>query len=325
MKKIARIHLILLILGCALLFSQTAARRVLIEVKDTTGKPVEKVKITITNSERGDFKKEYFTNKKGQSAFFLPLEIKAAGFLLEKEGYQNHQETVQLTSVKKSQEEMSYEIPFVLFQVNELTPDQQRQTQEVNRKALGFFDKGIEFFNSGNFKDAIGQFERALEAKPDFLEALENLASAYFRAEQYEKAIGAAQKVAEINPQSPQMVKLISVAYSKLGDEKKALEYQEKLKSFPDTEFSAEELYNMGVVEANKGNDGEATKYFEKATLAKPDFALAHYHLGLCYFRLNNGAGAKKELEKYLSLEPEGEYAKTAKALLASIKGDSLG
>ena len=117
-----------------------------------------------------------------------------------------------------------------------------------------------------------------------------------------------------------QMVKLISVAYSKLGDEKKALEYQEKLKSFPDTEFSAEELYNMGVVEANKGNDGEAAKYLEKATLAKPGFALAHYHLGLCYFRLSNGAGAKKELEKYLTMEPEGDNAKTAKALLASIK-----
>lgn len=320
MKKIVRFHLILLLIGWSLVFSQTAARRVLIEVKDTSGKPVEKVKITITNSEWSDFKKEYFTNKKGQSAFFLPLEIKAADFLLEKEGYQNHQETVQLTSVKKSQEEMSYAIPFVLYKVGELTPAQQRQTQEVDQQSLGFFNKGIEFFNSGNFKDAIGQFERALEAKPDFLEALENLASAYFRAEQYEKAIGAAQKAVEIRAQSPQMIKLVSVAYSKLGDEKKALEYQEKLKSFPDTEFTAEELYNIGVVEANKGNDGEAAKYLEKATLAKQGFALAHYHLGLCYFRLSNGAGAKKELEKYLTMEPEGDNAKTAKALLASIK-----
>lgn len=320
MMKIVRFHLILLIIGWSLVFSQTAARRVLIEVKDTSGKPVERVKITITNSERRDFKKEYLTNKKGQSAFLLPLEIKAADFLLEKEGFQNHQETIPLTAVKKSQEEMSYEIPFVLYQATELTPDQKRQKQEVNQKALGFFDKGITFFNSGNFKDAIAQFERALEVKPDFQEALENLASAYYRADQYEKAIRTAQKAVEINPQSPQMVKLISVAYSKLGDENKALEYQEKLKSFPDTEFSAEELYNMGVVEANRGNDGEAAKYFEKAALAKPDFALAHYHLGLCYFRQNNGAAAKKELEKYLSLEPEGENAKTAKALLDSIK-----
>ncbi len=320
MKKIARFHLILLMMGWSLVFSQPAARRVLIEVKDTSGKPVAKVKITITSSERDDFKKEYFADKRGQSAFLLPLEIKAADFLLEKEGYQNHQEAIQLSSVKRSQEEMSYAIPFVLYKVGELTPAQQRQTQEVDQQSLGFFNKGIEFFNAGNFEEAIGQFERAVEAKADFLEGLENLASANFRAERYEQAIAAAERAVAISAQSSQMIKLISVAFSKLGNEEKALEYQEKLKSFPDTEFTAEELYNIGVVEANKANDAEAVKYLEKAALAKPNFALAHYHLGLCYFRLNNLAGAKTELERYLSMEPEGDNAKTAKALLASIK-----
>jgi tetratricopeptide (TPR) repeat protein len=319
MKKNGGIVLIALLVGWSFAGAQSAARRILIDVKDTAGKPVEKVTITITSQERGDFKKVYTTNKKGQSGFLLPVEIKALNFLLQKEDFQSHQETITLAAVQVSKEDLSYQIPFVLYRVTELNPDQRRHAREVDDTALGFFNKGIELFNAGQFADAIAQFESAVQVKPDFVEALENLAASHFRTEQYEKAIAAAQKAVDINPQSVQMVKLISVAYSKLGNETKAVEYQEKLKSFPDAEFSAEELYNMGVIEANKGNDVEAAKYFEKAALAKPDFALAHYHLGLCHFRLNNLSGAKTELEKYLSLEPEGDNAKTAKEILASI------
>lgn len=319
-KKPARLSFFLLFLGCSFLFSQTAARRVLVEVRDSSQKPIEKVKLSVSSPERIDLKKEYLTNKKGQAAFLLPMEVKSADFILEKEGYQRHQESIELSKVRGSREEMSYQISFVLYQANELTPAQRLQKQDVDQKALAFFNKGIGLFNAGNFLEACAQFQLAVEAKPDFLEAYQNLASSYFRAGQHENAIGAAQKALEIDQKSLQMIKLISVAYSKAGDENKALEYQEKLKGFPDSEFSAEELYNLGVIEANKGNDADATKYFEKTVLAKPDFGLAHYQLGLCYFRLNNWEGAKKELERYLALEPVGENAKTAKALLANIK-----
>ncbi len=319
-KKEISVALGLFFVVTALAFPQTAARRALVEVRDVSQNPVEKVKITVSSPERRDFKKEYVTNKKGQASFLLPMEIKSADFNLEKDGYQSHQEAVEFSKLKRSQEEMSYQISFVLYRTNELTPSQRLQRKGADEKALVFFNQGIDLFNAGNFRDAIAKFEKSVEVKPDFMEGYQNLASSYFRDNQYEKAISAAQKALEIEPKFVQMIKLVSVAYSKLGDETKALEYQEKLKAFPDTEFSVEELYNLGVVEANKGNDGEAAKYFEKAALAKPDFPLAHYHLGLCYFRLNNGEGAKRELEKYLALAPEGDNAKTARALLASIK-----
>ena len=319
-KKTAWPTLVLLLLGYSFSFSQTSARRVLVEVRDTSQKPIEKAKITVSSAESSQLRKEYVTNKKGQAAFLLPMEIKSADFVLDKEGYQRYQEAVVLARVRKPQEEMTYVISFTLYQTNELTPVQRRQKQNIDQKALALFDKGIELFNAGNFQDAIGQFEMSVEAKSDFIEGYENLASSYFRAGQYDQAIEAAQRALKLDQKSAQMVKLISVAYSKIGDEGKAQEYQEKLKDFPDTEFSAEELYNLGVVEANKGKDGEAARYFEKAEVARPEFALAHYQLGLCYFRLSNGQGAKKELEQYLVLEPHGEYAQTARTLLASIK-----
>ena len=53
----------------------------------TANSPMGKVKITLTSPDRGDFRKEFHTNKKGESGFMLPMEIKNANFLLEKEGY----------------------------------------------------------------------------------------------------------------------------------------------------------------------------------------------------------------------------------------------
>ena len=177
----------------------------------------------------------------------------------------------------------------------------------------------MELFQVEDFSGAGEQFKKAVETKPDFLEAHQNLAAAYFQAELYQEAIEAAKKALEIKPDSVQTLKLISVSYSRLGDEKTALEYQDKLKALSGAEFSPEEIFNMGAVAANEGRDEEAAEYFRKVTELKPDFALAYYQLGLTYFRLKYMEAAKTVLEKYLELDPEGENAKTAQALLQHI------
>ena len=124
---------------------------------------------------------------------------------------------------------------------------------------------GCSLFQQEDFPGAIEVFSRAVELNPKFVEAIRTFAASHFRMEAYDKAIEAAKKALELMPDSSQTIKLISVAYSAMGDEKTALEYQEKLKDLPDAEFSPEELYNMGVVEANEGRDTAAVDYFKKA------------------------------------------------------------
>lgn len=318
-KRTASFTLISILIFTPFLLTQVTSRRVNLTIVNTDNKPIEGVKITITSPERGSYKKEFFTNKKGRSSFILPMQIKTAIFSLEKEGYQNRQESVELIKMRSSGESFRYDLSFILYRSDQLTPQQVAQRDKAYQTALSFFYMGMEFFQSEKFLEAAEQFEKAVEAKPDFYEALENLAASYFRSELYEKAIEAAKKALEINPNSSKAIKLISVAYSNLGDEEAALEYMNKLKGLPDEKLTAEELYNIAVVAANQGNDEEAVEYFERTIQHKPDFALAHYQLGLCYFRLNNMEGAKRELEKYLALEPEGENAEMAKNLLEHI------
>ena len=299
-KRISLFIFIAIFIFSSVSLAQT--RRLKLEVKDTDGKPIEGVKITLTTPEKDDYKKVVSTNKKGQTTFLLHMEIKNVNFLLEKEGYQNLQDSKELRRIRTSQEALYYEHSFILYRTDELSPEQKIQQYKASQEALSFFNKGMELFQVEDFSGASEQFKKAVETKPDFLEAHQNLAAAYFQAELYQEAIEAAKKALEIKPDTAQTLKLISVSYSRLGDEKTALEYQDKLKELSDAEFSPEEIFNMGAVAANEGRDEEAAEYFRKATEMKPDFALAYYQLGLTYFRL-----------KYM------EAAKTAKSLLQHI------
>jgi tetratricopeptide (TPR) repeat protein len=319
MAKFVRLIMSAFLLGPVLLFPQGLAKRILVEVKDSSQQPVAGVRITVSSSDQGAFRKEYVTSKRGKSSFLLASEIKTAVFRLEKEGFQIHEESLAIAGLEKTQDE-GRTATFSLYRTGERTPGQQLAKNQNNQKAWARIDQGIQFFNQGDFAAAVVEFAEAAKIDPEIPEAHQNLASAQFRAGSYAQAVETAQKALTLNPGSSQMVRLLAVAYSHLGQEDKALEYQERLKDFPDSEFSAEELYNLGVVEANKKNDAEAARYFEKSARAKPSFAMVHYQLGLCYFRLGNNEGAKAELTAYLALAPEGEGSDTAKTILLGIK-----
>jgi tetratricopeptide (TPR) repeat protein len=324
LKKSAVKTFVLVSAFTIVLFAQVTTRRVQLRAMDTDHNPIPGVKITITSPDIRTFKKEFFTDKRGQIAFILPMEITIAHFLLEKEGYQNQQESVELIKMRDSQEALLYQRAFMLYRTNQLTPEQMAKKDEAYQTALAFLNKGIELFQSEKFAEAAKQFEKAAEAKTDFVEAFENLAASYFRLKLFDKAIEAAKSALNIDANSSQALRIISVAYSSLGDEATALEYMYKLKQLPDEQLSAEELYNMAVAAANKGADEEAKGYFERSIQRKPDFALGHFQLGLCYLRLNLLEKAKIELEKYLAIEPDGENAQTAKTILDRLNKNGL-
>ena len=316
-KRIAVFFFMFIFIFSSLVLAQT--RRVKLTVKGKDAKPVEGVKITLTSPEKDDFKKVVITDSKGEAKLLIHMQIKNVHFLLEKEEYQNLQDSVALKQIRRSQQALYYERSFTIYRTDELTPKQQRQQFQVTQDAFSFFQIGTELFQAEDFLGAAEQFKKAVEIKPDFLEACQNLAAAYFRAELFDQAIEAAKKALEINPDSAKTLKLISVSYSKLGDEKAALEYHHKLQEHPDAQFSAEEVFNIGAAAANESRDEEAAEYFKKATEMKPEFVLAHYHLGVTCFRLKKMREAKAALEKYLELKPEGENAKAAKTLLEYI------
>jgi tetratricopeptide (TPR) repeat protein len=302
-------------------WSQT--RRVKFVVKDTGGKPVEGVAISMSSDVNAEFQKVLKTDNKGQCKFLIPMEIATMKVVLEKEGYQKLDQSLTLKNLRSAQDSFSYDHSFMIYRSDEKTPEQKYKEYQDSKETREQFEKGTQLFQAEDFKGAIEAFSKAVEINNKFFEAYQNLAAAYFRADMLTEAIDAAKKALDLNPESAATLKLLSVAYSTIGDEKTALEYQDKLKLLPDAVFSPEEYYNMAVVEANEGRDAEAVTYFKKAIEGKTDFAAAYYQLGLALFRLKNTEESKAALEKYLELDPKGEDADTAKKLLEFIKKQS--
>jgi tetratricopeptide (TPR) repeat protein len=86
--------------------------------------------------------------------------------------------------------------------------------------------------------------------------------------------------------------------------------------------------YNLGAVYVNSGQSGPAEAAFKKAIDTNPDYADAQYQYGLALSaRLTADKsgkviapdGMKEALEKYLQLDPMGQFADSAKGLLQAI------
>ena len=86
--------------------------------------------------------------------------------------------------------------------------------------------------------------------------------------------------------------------------------------------------YNMDALLVNNGQAAPAEAAFKKAIEVNPDFADAQYqYASALSARLSTSSdgkviapeGMKEALEKYLQLEPMGQHAEEAKALLTAI------
>ncbi|HEX8845823.1 MAG TPA: tetratricopeptide repeat protein, partial [Pyrinomonadaceae bacterium] len=77
-------------------------------------------------------------------------------------------------------------------------------------EARKFRNQGIEHYRAGRFKEAVEAFERAIELKPDYAQAHNDLGMAYVGAGRYTEAITQFLQAIQQNP-------LLAEAYYNLG------------------------------------------------------------------------------------------------------------
>ena len=76
---------------------------------------------------------------------------------------------------------------------------------------------------------------------------------------------------------------------------------------------SPETMFNQGVTLWNAGKIAEAKAQFEAAAKAKPDYADAHYWVGMANLNEGKMPEAATAFEAYLKLAPTGQYAAQVK------------
>ena len=210
--------------------------------------------------------------------------------------------------------------------------EKKRAAEAVAQKPLSevfyrYEGAAISSMRKRDYAAAAESFSKALGIEPRAASARSRLGYCYKKLGRREDAIKAFREALAVEPCDPYANLHLGLLFFR-DDKKVALKYfEDYLKWHPTSKWSflAEEkisyIHSTWGYDLKKGGrEKEAIAEFEKAIAICRSNAFPHFQLGLMY-AMSDRERAKKELAKYLELEPNGTDAETARAKLTDLEG----
>ncbi len=305
------------------------------KVTDTEGNPIEGVTIRIEGMEVAR-KYTVETDAKGEYYHGGVTRQGTYRVIAQKEGYQSaFADNLQATTERRGEQGV---VDFTLQRgqsgplLFELTDEQieqmkadaenaERRQQSAAEVRLNL-DQGLQFFNQGEYEQALTVFNAALELDDQQPALWANVGNAHSKLNQNEQAVEAYQKAIDLAPEDPTLYQNMGGLYASMGDTEKARELYQKavsLSAYGDPKDAAVNYYNMGVTFINSGKSEEAIEALTKALEADPAYAEAHYQLGISMLGTGQMEESAGHLKQYLELTPDGPNAEVAKQLVEQL------
>jgi tetratricopeptide (TPR) repeat protein len=173
-------------------------------------------------------------------------------------------------------------------------------------------------------EDAAGKSTDAAEKSKDYSDAVTD----------YEKAVDLKQKAVDADTKkNPDEIKRLASYYNNLGQaQAKAGKIDDAAKAYNqaaqvDPSGAAQYYFNLGAIMTNSGRVDDAIAAFDKSIAADPNRADAYYWKGVNLLgkatlkgdKMVAPDGTAQALNKYLELQPNGQFADPAKQMLAQI------
>jgi tetratricopeptide (TPR) repeat protein len=266
-------------------------------------------------------------------------------------------ETVLDFDLKKSQAEAAQQKGMSAEQLKQMQEAQAKNAKETNtvkvlNEKLSVANQAIQ---TGDFETALTTLNEATQIDPtrDLLWARlgdANLGAGPKQTEttekakrygdavtDYQKAIELKKKSMEGTPK-PEDAKSLAAYYNNLGQaEARTGQLEESVKAYDQAAQlnppgAAQYYYNQGAVLTNGGKVDEANAAFDKSIAADPTKADAYYQKGVNLInkattdksgKVIPAPGTAEALNKYLELQPTGQFAEGAKGMLQYI-GSSI-
>ncbi len=194
----------------------------------------------------------------------------------------------------------------------------QQQPQHV--EALNLL--GVVACQNGKYGEGIALYRQALELKPSYTGARENLCLALWKwgTQLIEESINTYSQIVTFEPQNIQ-------AYDNLGnilhDQNKLDEalsyYQQALGVQPD---NARILNGMGIILQQQGKTKRSIYYHQRAVTLQPNYVEAHIGMGTALQAEGRFAEAAACLDRALGLAPNHSNARYNRAILHLIEGE---
>jgi tetratricopeptide (TPR) repeat protein len=170
------------------------------------------------------------------------------------------------------------------------------------------YNYGSVLAQSGKYDKAVTHLERAIAIRPDFHNALVNLAITRLRQNRLEEAIPLLQRAIAAQPDSPKAHAQLGLAYAHLNqNEAAASALQRAVELGPG---DADARATLGLVYLRLQRLPEAAEHLQAAIRLAPNNAEAHNNLGIVLLATGRARESIPEFETALRLNPRLEVAR---------------
>ena len=201
------------------------------------------------------------------------------------------------------------------FKAKELFDDSLRMKPQAKTYML----KGAAEEKRGKTEEAEVAYKKALELEPELTAASLSLAHIAIERRSFPQAVAALEQVLAKNPQHAKAAELLGDALVELNKPREAVaRYVVALAAGGENPGILLKVAKLQI--DSLGQTEESVKNLRRAVKADPKLADAHYYLGLALKDNSQLGEAKNELQAYLRLSPEGEYAADVKQAIADLE-----
>jgi len=200
-----------------------------------------------------------------------------------------------------------------------------REAAERMARLNSHYNLGSRLLQEQELERAIEEFQSALAMEPDRGSTYAMLGQAYAAAGQREAAREAYQKALTLEPGEAAHHNNLATLLAEAGRLDEALQHFRRAAQL-DSERSATYQFNLGAVLLNAGRPQEGLPMLRQASRTDPTLSVAHYFVGVALLDtspqpaegradkpMEAPPGSIEAFQRYLQLEPDGEYAEHAR------------
>jgi Tfp pilus assembly protein PilF len=179
---------------------------------------------------------------------------------------------------------------------------------------------GMAYYNKKKFDIAEKNYLRALNLKPTFSEARNNLGVDYLEMQRWDDSIHQLEMVTEDIFYSNQAAANINLglAYFGKGDYPKALSIlRSVVANYP---RDPRARLNLGRVYFTLDKNDLAIGEYKKALELNQEYANAYYNLGLVYLKIKDSHAAQKSFREVVRIAPDSEIGQLSREYLDVLK-----
>jgi tetratricopeptide (TPR) repeat protein len=190
-------------------------------------------------------------------------------------------------------------------------------TQLAPKHPLGHYFLGLLHRSEGYLPTALWEFKTSLETDPSNAAVYAEIADTYQRMGQHVSAGEWYRAATEVEPNQAGFLILLAQYYVDVlpKPEEGLAAARQAADAAPDNAV-AQDLLGWALYLA--GLQAQAVGPLEQAVALDPDFARAHYHLGVVYAQLGQEAAAKQAYQRAIDIDTSGDYRERAMAGLKS-------